>query len=88
MQVICTNALNKPKQIPDNKWITEGEIYTVIGLVRLNLQANKVGLVLEEITLDESCFPYHYFDADRFAPLLDLDLTVAAEKEEVNLEEV
>ena len=88
MQVICTNALNKPRQIPENKWVKEGEIYTVIRLVRLNLQANKVGLVLEEIDLDESCFPYHYFDADRFAPVMNLDLTVAAEKEEVNLQEV
>jgi hypothetical protein len=88
MQVICINALNKPKQIPENKWVKEGEIYTVIGLVRLNVQANKVGLVLEEIDLDDSCFPYHYFDADRFAPALNIDLTVAAEKEELNLEVV
>lgn len=89
MQVICINALNKPKQIPDNKWVTEGEIYTVVRLVRLNLQQNKLGIVLEEIDLDESCFPYHYFDADRFSPVVNLEVSAEYEKEEeLNLESV
>lgn len=83
LQVICINSSNKPKQIPDNKWVKEGEIYTILRLVRMNLQQNKLGIVLEEIELDESCFPYYYFDADRFAPV-----QLITEKEEVKEEDL
>jgi hypothetical protein len=83
LQVICINASNKPKQIPDNKWVKEGEIYTILRLVRMNLQQNKLGIVLEEIELDESCFPYHYFDADRFSPV-----QLITKKEEVKEEDL
>jgi hypothetical protein len=33
----------------------------------MNIQRNKVGVKLAEIELGQSCFPYEYFDADRFA---------------------
>lgn len=83
MQVICINASNKPKPIPFHKWVEEGKIYTIERLVRMNIQQNKLGVVLKEIHLDESCFPYYYFDADRFAPV-----ELVKEKEEVSEEEL
>jgi hypothetical protein len=66
MLVICINDGNRPKQVPAEKWIVKGQTYTVIGTTQMNLQRNKIGLKLKEIELDHSCFPYEYFDADRF----------------------
>ena len=66
MLVECINDGNRPKQVPVEKWIVKGQIYTVIATTQMNLQRNKIGLKLKEIELDQSCFPYEYFDADRF----------------------
>lgn len=66
MQVVCINSSNRPARIPENKWIKEGETYTVVFAVKLNVQKNKIGYRLKEIELDESCFPYQYFDSERF----------------------
>lgn len=85
MKVICVNSENKPKQIPIEKWIKTGEQYTVIGVTRLNIQKNKLGFVLAEIDLDDSCFPYHYFDSERFA-VLDPSMTLVEAEEEKDLE--
>lgn len=65
--LICINDKNRPKQIPADKWIKEGESYTVVSVTLMNVQRNKLGLKLAEIELGQSCFPYEYFDADRFA---------------------
>ena len=67
--------IDKPKQIPDEKWIKEGETYTVIFATPLSIQKNKLGYSLKEIQLDESCYPYHYFDSERFAEASSLDKT-------------
>jgi hypothetical protein len=85
MKVICVNSENKPKQIPIEKWIKTGEQYTVIGVTRLNIQKNKLGFVLAEIDLDDSCFPYHYFDSERFS-ILDSSKTLVEAQEEKDLE--
>ena len=66
MLVECINDGNRPKQVPVEKWIVKGQRYTVIATTQMNLQRNKIGLKLKEIELDQSCFPYEYFDADRF----------------------
>ena len=66
MLVICINDGSRPKQVPVEKWIVKGQTYTVIATTQMNLQRNKIGLKLKEIELDQSCFPYEYFDADRF----------------------
>jgi hypothetical protein len=73
MTVICINDLNKPIEIPNSKWIKKNNIYTVIEVQRL-LSSNQIGYVLEEIILDESCFPYHYFLATRFAICDDIPM--------------
>lgn len=85
MKVICINDKNKPKQIPDEKWIKEGETYTVIFATPLSIQKNKLGYSLKEIQLDESCHPYHYFDSERFAEAFPLD-KIKVEEEEADLE--
>lgn len=86
MQVVCINDKNRPKRIPPEKWIKEGETYTVIGATKMNIQLNKIGLKLKEIELDHSCFPYEYFDADRFKPVEFKNSLV--KEEELSLEEI
>jgi hypothetical protein len=80
------NDSNKPAKIPAEKWITKGEFYTVEYAVTLSLQVGKIGYKLKEVNLDHSCFPYEYFDSERFAIVVDSLESVKAE--EVNLEEV
>jgi hypothetical protein len=65
-KAICCNDKNKPIEIPANKWLKEGNEYTVIYTV-LVLPQRKLAFHLAEIELDESCKPYEYFLADRFA---------------------
>lgn len=66
MKVICINDSNKPKKITEDQWVKKGQLYTVIRVVRLALQNDKLGLILKEIKLDKSCFPYEFYDSDRF----------------------
>lgn len=68
MKLVCTNDKNKPAEIPQEKWIKQGEFYTLIGVQPL-LSSQSLGFELAEITLDESCFPYHYFNPNRFEPV-------------------
>jgi hypothetical protein len=68
MKIICINDKHKPKEIPIEKWIKYGEMYTLIGVQHL-LSSDKLGFELAEIKLGEDCFPYHYFDPNRFAPI-------------------
>ena len=66
MRVLCINDSNKPSKITEDQWIKKGEIYTVTRVVRLALQKDKLGLILKEIKLDKSCFPYEFYDSERF----------------------
>lgn len=86
MQVICINASNKPAKIPAEKWIKEGVTYTVEAAVTLSIQVGKIGYKLREINLDHSCFPYEYFDSERFAIIADSSVTT--QKKEENLFQV
>jgi hypothetical protein len=67
MKVICINDSKKPSKIPEEQWIKAGETYTVTRIVRLALQQDKMGLLLKEVKMDNSCFPYEFYDANRFA---------------------
>jgi hypothetical protein len=80
MQVICINDSNKPKQVPEEKWIKKGNTYTVIASIKLNIQLGKIGFKLEEIELDHSCFPYEYFDSERFSLQIESFKTTREEK--------
>ena len=66
MRVICIDADNKPKNVPQAEWLVEGQTYTVIKAVRMNLQNNKIGYSLKEVQLSEGSFPYEYYNAERF----------------------
>jgi hypothetical protein len=66
IKCICINNKNKPDEIPESKWVKKGEEYTVIFTIMVMPQ-RELGLQLDEIDLDESCMPYEYFLATRFA---------------------
>jgi hypothetical protein len=68
MKIMCINDKNKPAEIPQEKWVQAGSIYTLVEAQPL-LSSNSLGFVLDEITLGEDCFPYHYFNPDRFVPI-------------------
>ncbi len=80
MKVVCIDGSNKPAKIPVEQWIKEGEAYTVIKIVQMGLQDGKYGFLLKEVQMSADCFPYEYYDADRFIPL---DARVANMEEEV-----
>jgi hypothetical protein len=80
MKVICINSSNKPTKIPVEQWIKEGEPYTVIKVAQMGLQDGKYGFLLKEVQMSADCFPYEYYNADRFIPL---DARVANMEEEV-----
>ena len=81
MRAICIDASNKPSKIPDNEWVVEGEIYTITRVVRMGLQDNKFGVMLKEVKLSSSSFPYELYDAERFLPI-DLLSEALREKQE------
>lgn len=63
---ICINDKNKPKEIPSNKWIKEGNEYHIIYTC-VCLPQRQIGCYISEIDLDETCHPYTYFLLNRFA---------------------
>jgi len=63
---ICINDKNKPRAIPKAKWLVKDKEYTVIFTTTVMPQ-KQLAVHLAEIELDETCFPYEYFLASRFA---------------------
>lgn len=83
MKIMCINDKNRPQEIPADKWIQAGEVYTLIEAQPL-LSSNSLGFVLAEITLGEDCFPYHYFNPDRFVPVDEQEMkAMEAELDEI-----
>ena len=66
VECICIDDKNRPKEIPQNKWIKEGEKYNVIYTLTV-LPQKELAFHLAEISLDECCLPYEYFLAKRFS---------------------
>jgi hypothetical protein len=87
MKVICINSDNKPAKIPLEQWIKKGEEYTITRLIHLAITPGKMGVLLKEVQLSPSCFPYEFYDADRFAPI-ELLSNEESVSEVVNLEEL
>lgn len=85
MKMVCIDSSNKPAKVPVEQWIKEGETYTVIKIVKMGLQDKKYGVLLKEVQMSADCFPYEYYDADRFIPL-DMRVYEAEEKKEEVLE--
>lgn len=82
MQVICINDENKPKRISPYEWIEEGKTYTVVEISKMGLQAGKFGYKLKEVQLSEQSFPYEYYNADRFVPIVPLKQALKEERVE------
>lgn len=81
-EVICINDENKPKRISPYEWIEEGKTYTVVEISKMGLQAGKFGYKLKEVQLSEQSFPYEYYNADRFVPLVPLKQVLKEERVE------
>lgn len=73
IRVLCISDSQRPKEIPESKWVKRGEKYTVDKLMRMNHpksgQVGVLGITLKEIKLDETNYPYKYFLLHRFKPL-------------------
>lgn len=65
IKCICINDKDKPKKIPQHKWITKDKEYTIIFASHV-LPQNTLAFQLAEINLDKSCAPFEYFCASRF----------------------
>ncbi len=63
-KVVAIDTSFKPNEVPQSKWIELNEVYTVVEVVKLNIQG-LVGFKLKEIDLT-GCEPYTYFRCSRF----------------------
>jgi hypothetical protein len=79
MKAICIDSSKKPAKIPIEQWIKEGETYTITKVVKMGLQDGRYGVLLKEVQMSADCFPYEYYDADRFLPL---DILTEVKEEE------
>jgi hypothetical protein len=70
IECICIDDSARPTAIPENKWVKKDEKYHVIYTVTV-LPQKQLAFHLAEIDLDESCTPFTYFLARRFAFTLD-----------------
>jgi hypothetical protein len=87
MKAICIDSSNKPPKVPIEQWIKQGETYTIIKIVKMGLQDGIYGVLLKEVQMSADCFPYEYYDADRFVPLDDRVLKMDEEEvKEADLE--
>jgi hypothetical protein len=83
MKAICIDSSKKPSKVPIEQWIKEGETYTITKIVKMGIQDGKYGVLLKEVQMSADCFPYEYYDADRFIPLDTRVHKMEEEKEEV-----
>ena len=88
MRVTCINDGFQPKEIPKDKQVKFEQKYTIIKLMKLSNPKPAWGVILEEITLDESNLPYKYFAAERFKPLDSDELILDAIEREINEEKL
>ena len=86
MKVICIDADNKPKNVPIEEWVKEGDMYNVTRIVRMGLQKDIYGFLLKEVQLSSRSFPYELYDSSRFLPIGIL--SDMKEEEKVNIEDV
>jgi hypothetical protein len=87
MKVICIDNSKKPKNVPVEEWVQEGDTYTVTRIVRMGLQKDTYGFLLKEVQLSSRSFPYELYDATRFLPIELLSEIKEEKKEEINIEE-
>lgn len=80
-KVLCIDDTKLPSQLPPNRRVVAGKVYTVIEVAHMELQSI-LGYKLAEI---DSFFPYEYFKASRFLPLQDKESEVLVEELEEQL---
>jgi hypothetical protein len=66
IRCLCIDAQDRPSKIPEHKWLEEGKEYTLAFSMTV-LPQKKLAFQLNEIDLDDSCSPYTWFLARRFA---------------------
>jgi hypothetical protein len=66
IKCVCINDKDKPSKIPQNKWLEEGREYTLAFSMTV-LPQKQLAFQVQEIDLDDSCSPYTWFLANRFA---------------------
>ena len=66
IKCICIDDKNRPSKIPLTKWVKKGKEYSVVYTLMIKPQ-NTLGVQLAQIDLDETCRPYTFFLANRFA---------------------
>ena len=66
IKCLCINDNNKPIQIPNEKWLEKGREYTLLFSMTV-LPQKQLAFQVNEIDLDDSCSPYTWFLANRFA---------------------
>jgi hypothetical protein len=66
VRVICINDKDRPNEVPNTRWIKQGEVYHIVQIDKLNAQGGIYGCKLDEIDNDDLT-PYEYFRLDRFA---------------------
>jgi hypothetical protein len=66
MRVLCINDAGRPDDVPATKWVKQGEKYTVIDVIKCNMQPGQpFAYVLDEIDLN-GCGFYKGFASTRF----------------------
>jgi len=62
----CINDKDKPSSIPNTHWVKEGKDYTVVMIYRMVQPGAMMGVILQEIDLNEVETPYECFKIQRF----------------------
>ena len=65
IECFCINDKDRPNDVPLSKWVKEGDTYNII-YATVVLPQNILAFQLQEIDLDDKCFPYQYFSSERF----------------------
>ena len=66
IKCVCIDADDKPSKIPQHKWLEKNKEYTLAFTMTV-LPQKQLAFQIEEIDLDDSCSPFTWFLASRFA---------------------
>ena len=66
IKCVCIDADNRPSKIPQHKWLEKDKEYTLAFSMTV-LPQKKLAFQVQEIDLDDSCSPFTWFLANRFA---------------------
>jgi 1,4-alpha-glucan branching enzyme len=66
IKCVCINDTDRPSKIPQHKWLEKGKEYTLAFTMTV-LPQKKLAFQVQEIDLDDSCSPFTWFLANRFA---------------------